>query len=133
MTGTMAPLAFVYDRCASRSARRQLDMRLMGCHAYADRMGWVLAAGSPWRDFGVDALAPHRPALGDLVAAMRAEAARRPVLLLVHDWGRLATDDTHRQRLQQCIVEAGGWTATSFGESDEHAARAITAGGRHDA
>ncbi|MCZ1006313.1 hypothetical protein O1L68_05635 [Streptomyces lydicus] len=127
----MAPLAFVYDRCASRSARRQLEMRLMGCHAHADRMGWVLAAGGPWRDLGPRPC-PHRPALGDLVAAMRAETCRRPVLLLVHDWGRLATDDTHRQRLQQRIVEAGGWTATTFGESDEPAARAIAAGGRHD-
>lgn len=124
----LAPLAFIYDRCASRRAQRELDMRLMGCHAYADRMGWVLAAGSPWRDFGVDALAPHRPALVDLVAAMQAEAARRPVLCLVHDWGRLATDDTHRQRLQQRIVSAGGWTVTTFDESDEHAARAVLMG-----
>lgn len=103
-------------------------MRLTGCHVYADRMGWVLAAGSPWRDFGADALGTSRPALAELVGAMQAEAARRPVLLLVHDWGRLATDDTHRQRLQQRIVEAGGWTATTFGESDEHAARAILMG-----
>ncbi|MGA5635099.1 hypothetical protein [Streptomyces lydicamycinicus] len=124
-----APLAFVYDRCASRNARsrRELDMRLTGCHAYTDRMGWVLAGGL-WRDFGADALAPRRPALAALAEAMQAEAARRPVLCLVHDWGRLATDDTHRFVLQQRIVSAGGWTATTFGESDVHTARAVLMG-----
>lgn len=37
-----APLVFIYDRCATRN-HRHLDMRLQGCHDYADRMGWVLA------------------------------------------------------------------------------------------
>ncbi|MEW2436737.1 recombinase family protein [Streptomyces caniferus] len=126
---TQAPLAFIYDRCASRDAcsRRELDMRLLGCHAYADREGWVLAGG-PWLDHGADALSTHRPQLSMLVGAMQAEAGRRAVLCLVHDWGRLATDTTHRLRLQQRIVEAGGWTATAFGESDEHTVRAVLMG-----
>ncbi|GAA2309815.1 hypothetical protein OHT20_06535 [Streptomyces caniferus] len=121
-----APLAFVYDRCASSRTRRDLDMRLLACQAYVDRMRWVLA-GRRWLDLGAHALGTHRPAVAALTEAMRAEAGRRPVLCLVHTWGRLATDDTHRLQLQQRIIEAGGWTVTTFGESDEHAARAITA------
>ncbi|MEW1753930.1 hypothetical protein ACIQU1_32320 [Streptomyces angustmyceticus] len=122
LLGTQAPLAFVYDRCASRQARRDLDMRLLACQVYVDRRR------PPWLDLGAHALGTHRPALAALTEAMRAEAGRRPVLCLVHSWGRLATDDTHRQQLQQRIVSAGGWTVTTFGESDEHAARAIALG-----
>ncbi|MFG3113350.1 recombinase family protein [Streptomyces sp. NPDC048197] len=122
--GDRAPLAFVYDRCTSRGvrARDELDMRLTGCHTYADGMGWVLA--SRWVDLGAEAMRTERPQLAVLLDAMRKERGRREVLCLVHTWGRLATDDTHRQLLQRRIVEAGGWTCTTFGESDHHSARA---------
>ncbi|BDM73640.1 hypothetical protein HEK616_71270 [Streptomyces nigrescens] len=123
-----APLAFVYDRCASRRmrARTELDMRLTGCHAHADRMGWVLAGH--WIDLGDHAMGTHRPQLGTLLDTMRAEAGRREVLCLIHTWGRLASDDTHRQVLQRRIVEAGGWTATTFGETDRRSVRAALVG-----
>ncbi|MGW7492220.1 recombinase family protein [Streptomyces sp. NPDC054786] len=115
MTGVMAPVAFVYDRCATRS-RRELEMRMAGCDGYADRMGWVLAGR--WIDRGDDALAKQRPQLGALLEAMREEAGRREVLCLVHNWGRLSADGTFRLALQARVVEAGGWTETTFGESD---------------
>lgn len=126
----MAPLAFVYDRCASRSPRpkRELEMRTMGCHAYADGMGWVLAGGGPWLDSGPDALTHHRPRLAAMLDLMREEAARREVVCLLHNWDRLATDHTHRLVLQQRIIEAGGWSATTFGESDRHSVRAVLVG-----
>lgn len=127
MTHVQAPLAFVYDRCAGR-AHRDVDMRLMGCHAYADGMGWVLAGGGPWLDRGADALTHHRPQLAEMLDRMRAEAARREVLCLIHSWGRLATDHTHRLVLQQRIIEAGGWTNTTFGESDRNSIRAVLVG-----
>lgn len=118
----VAPLALVYDRCASRS-RRELDMRLTGCHAYADRMGWVL--GGRWLDLGDHALGTERPAFGGLLTSLRSEAARREVLCLVHHWGRLDEDATHRLSLQQRIAEAGGWTSTAFGESDRRSRAAL--------
>ncbi|MFH8628436.1 hypothetical protein ACH4CC_00925 [Streptomyces lydicus] len=127
MNDAIAPLVFLYDRCASRN-RRDLDMRLIGCHTYVDRMGWALAALGPWRDLGPDALSTHRPELTAMTEAMRQEAGSREVLCLVHTWGRLATDDTHRLVLQQRIIEAGGYTLTTFGESDRHSLRAVLVG-----
>lgn len=116
MTATMPPLAFVYDRCASRS-RRQLHMRLEGCRHYAEGMGWAIAGS--WVDLGEHALTVHRPQLAALLTAMRAEADHHEVLCLVHTRDRLATDTTHRLLLQQRIFEAGGRTVTTFDESDQ--------------
>ncbi|MFG2287264.1 recombinase family protein [Streptomyces sp. NPDC048595] len=129
-TNTMDPVVFIYDRCASRDqrTRRQLDMRLTACHDYVDRMRWVLA-GQGWIDRGPDALRTTRPQLTAMLEAMQAVAGQRKVLCLLHDWGRLATDTTHRLIFQQRIVENGGWTATTFGESDRWA-RAVLVG-RH--
>ncbi|MFJ5678601.1 recombinase family protein [Streptomyces sp. NPDC093097] len=111
---THPPLAFVYDRCASRS-RRQLHMRLEGCRHYADRLGWVVAGC--WLDLGDHALSTHRPQLDTMLATMRTEADHREVVCLVHTWERLTTDTTHRQLLQRRIAETGAWAATTFGES----------------
>ncbi|MYT30916.1 MULTISPECIES: recombinase family protein [unclassified Streptomyces] len=127
MTVTRAPLAFVYDRCASRS-HRQLHMRLEGCHHYAERMGWGLAGR--WFDLGDHALSTHRPQLDSMLAAMRTEAGRREVVCLVHTWERLATDATHRQLLQRRIVKVGGRTATTFGDCDRPTRGAVLLG-RH--
>ncbi|MGG7569762.1 recombinase family protein [Streptomyces sirii] len=122
------PVVFLYDRCASRDllTRHRLDMRLAGCRSYADRMRWVLA-GPGWIDRGPDALSMQRPELVKMLEAMRATAGKRKVLCLVHSWDRLATDATHRLVLRQRIVEVGGWTATTFGESDWRRARAALA------
>ncbi|MDT0459631.1 recombinase family protein [Streptomyces sp. DSM 41527] len=111
----VAPVAFVYDRCASRSLR-QLEIRMAGCDSYADRRGWVLAGR--WIDLGEGALTEQRPQLGALLEAMYEEADRCEVLCLVHNWGRLSADGTLRLALQTRLVEAGGWTETTFGESD---------------
>ncbi|MDC7337839.1 hypothetical protein [Streptomyces lydicus] len=127
MSDEMAPLVFLYDRCASRN-QRDLRSRLLGCHTYVDRMGWALAGHSPWRDLGPDALSAHRPALTAMAAAMREARGYREVLCLVHNWGRLASDDTHRLMLQQRIIQVGGYTMTTFGESDRHTLRAVLVG-----
>ncbi|MGW8398551.1 recombinase family protein [Streptomyces lydicus] len=125
----VAPLVLIYDRCASRN-HRDLDLRLNGCHTYVDRMGWVLASGGPWLDRGADALTTQRPQMTVLLNRMRTEAPHREVVCLVHTWDRLATDHTHRLVLQQRIIEAGGWTCTTFGESDRYNLRSVLAGQR---
>jgi hypothetical protein len=121
------PLAFIYDRCAIHS-RVQLDERLIGCHAYADRKGWVLAGH--WLDLGDAAFDPARPQLGALLAAMRTAAPGREVVCLVHNWDRLAYDVQHRIAIQQRIALAGGYSVTTFDESDQRAREAL-AGDRH--
>ncbi|MFF7410027.1 hypothetical protein [Streptomyces lydicus] len=123
----MAPLVFLYDRCASRN-RRDLAQRLTGCYGYVDSMGWVLASGGPWLGRGAEALTTQRPQMTVMLDRMRAEAVYREVVCLVHTWGRLATDHTHRLVLQQRIIEAGGYTLTTFGESDRHTLRAVLVG-----
>ncbi|RXS85336.1 recombinase family protein [Streptomyces sp. TM32] len=126
MTAKMPPLAFVYDRCASRS-RRQLHMRLEGCRHYAKGMGWAIAGC--WVELGEHALAVHRPQLAALLSAMRAEADHLvEVLCLVHTGERLATDTTHRLLLQQRVIAAGGRTVTTFDESDQPTLSAILEG-----
>lgn len=110
-----APVAFVYDRCASRFVRH-LEVRLLGCDSYVDRMGWSMAGR--WIDLGEDALTAQRPKLVALLGAMQEAAAEREVLCLVHNWGRLSADDTERLAFQTRIVNAGGWSETTFGESD---------------
>jgi hypothetical protein len=127
MTPRMAPLAFVYDRCATRS-QRELDMRLVGCHAHADLTGWVLAGR--WLDLGDHALSTDRPQFAKLVEAMRKASASRDVVCLVHNWGRLATDDAERIALQKRIADAGGHVATTFNESDA-GAHHVRAGRAH--
>ncbi|MFH8573798.1 recombinase family protein [Streptomyces sp. NPDC017993] len=127
MSVERAPLAFIYDRCATRS-HQYLDMRLAGCHVYAARHGWVLRGR--WLDLGDAALGQDRPQLDSLLEAMRAEAGRREVICLVHNWGRLAHAVEHRIALQQRIARAGGYSATTFDESDQRAREALT-GARH--
>lgn len=126
MTPVAAPVALVYDRCASRSVRH-LEMRLLGCDTYIDRMGWTMAGR--WVDLGEDALTEWRPKLDALLDAMREAAAQREVLCLVHTWERLAADAEYRMSLRKRVVEAGGWTETTFGESDRRG-RMLLAGRR---
>ncbi|MFE1175668.1 hypothetical protein [Streptomyces sp. NPDC058773] len=126
MSGAPAPVVFVYDRCASRSYRH-LEMRMIGCESYIDRIGWSMAGR--WIDLGGDALTDRRPRLDALLDAMREAAVQREVLCLVHNWGRLAADDALRMSLRKRVVEAGGWTQTTFGESDRHG-RTLLVGSR---
>ncbi|WP_435602875.1 recombinase family protein [Streptomyces sp. bgisy130] len=125
MKATMPPLAFVYDRCASRS-RRQLRMRLEGCRHYAEGMGWAIAGC--WVDLGEHALAVHRPQLAALLTAMRTAEDCPVVLCLVHTGERLATDTTQRLLLEQRVLAAGGRTVTTFDESDLPTLSAILEG-----
>ncbi|MFH9420421.1 hypothetical protein [Streptomyces sp. NPDC017529] len=111
-----SPLAFVYDRSATRS-HSLLDLRLVGCQSYAAGWGWEVAG--TWVDLGDHALDLQRPQFGELLGAMWKQADHRKVLCLVHNWGRLAQDASVRLRLQNKVVRAGGWTATTFDESDE--------------
>ncbi|MFJ9417832.1 hypothetical protein ACIRPT_27285 [Streptomyces sp. NPDC101227] len=82
-------------------------------------MDWVLAGR--WTDLGSHALSTTRPQLAALLEAMRAESGRREVLCLVHNWGRLASTPVQRLALRRLVTEAGGWTTTTFGESDRKA------------
>ncbi|QRX91170.1 recombinase family protein [Streptomyces noursei] len=119
------PLAFIYDRSASRS-RRQLHMRLEGCRHYADDMGWPIAGR--WVDLGEHALTMHRPQLTALLTIMQTEADHHEVLCLVHTSERLATDTTHRLLLQQRVIAAGGRTVTTFDEPVQPTLRAVLLG-----
>ncbi|GCD45165.1 recombinase family protein [Streptomyces paromomycinus] len=110
------PLAFVYDRCATRS-HAMLELRLAGCRAYAERQGWEVAGW--WVDFGDAALGGERPELGALVGALGRQVVVRRAFCLVHHWNRFAHDAEGRLALQRRVAEAGGYSATTFGESDE--------------
>lgn len=79
-------------------------------------MGWVPAGH--WIDLAEDALTMQRPKLDAMLTAMREGVRRREVLCLVHDWGRVASDDSYWLALQTRIAEAGGWTSATLGESD---------------
>ncbi|MFF3273199.1 hypothetical protein ACFYWU_20075 [Streptomyces chrestomyceticus] len=116
MTGaTTPPLAFVYDRCATRS-HAMLEMRLAGCRAYAERQGWEVAGW--WVDFGDAALGGERPELGALVGVLGRQVVVRRAFCLVHHWNRFAHDAEGRLTLQRRVAEAGGYSVTTFGESD---------------
>ncbi|MFK8847703.1 hypothetical protein [Streptomyces sp. Ac-502] len=121
---TGPPLAFIYDRSATRS-HSLLDLRLVGCQNYATRWGWEVAG--TWVDFGDHAIGVQRPRFHDLLDAMRPQAERRKVICLVHNWGRLAQADEVRLRQQELVAQTGGCTATTFDESDERR-RAVLSG-----
>lgn len=110
------PLAFIYDRHATTYARGMLDLRLDGCRNWAARQGWEVAGD--WIDIGDQALTDGtRLQFNGLCAAIEQYASHRQVLCLVHTWDRLTRGDlAHYQRK---VKAAGGYTATTFGESDQ--------------
>ncbi|MFK8847193.1 hypothetical protein [Streptomyces sp. Ac-502] len=114
---TTPPLAFVYDRCATRS-HAMLEMRLAGCRTYAERQGWEVAGW--WVDLGDAALGGERPELGALVGVLGRQVVGRRAFCLVHHWNRFAHDVEGRLALQGRVAEAGGFSVTTFGESDEN-------------
>ena len=57
---------------------------------------------------------------------MRTAASSREVVCLVHNWDRLAHDVQHRIAIQQRIAQAGGYSATTFDESDQRARETLT-------
>ncbi|OKH97787.1 hypothetical protein A6A06_31980 [Streptomyces sp. CB02923] len=119
MTGdTTPPLAFVYDRNVTRS-RGMLEMRVAGCRAYAERQGWEVAGW--WVDFGDAALGGERPELGALIGVLGRVVVVRRAFCLVHHWNRFAHDVEGRLALQRRVARVGGYSATTFGESDEGA------------
>ncbi|MEU7431101.1 hypothetical protein AB0B07_09620 [Streptomyces sioyaensis] len=122
------PLAHIYDRAASRS-RTFLDLRLLGCRNTAVRHGWEVAG--TWVDLAdaaLDDLPAQRPEFMGLIAAMRTarESSGRPVICLVHNWDRLSRDGEHRTAFQRHVAGAGGWTATTFDETDQASHAAFT-------
>jgi hypothetical protein len=121
------PLAFIYDRNASRSTLL-LNARLLGCQSHAEHHGWDIAG--EWLDLGAHALDNTRPQFSELVAAMQSEATRRTVICLVHNWNRLTNDPEDRINLQQRVAQAGGHTETTFEESDARARNALTSESR---
>ncbi|MET9292622.1 hypothetical protein [Streptomyces sp. NPDC003077] len=113
----MRPLAFIYDRDAVRSCRL-LNMRLSGCRNYAERQGWDVA--DAWIDRGDDALSnSHRPQFDGLLDAMLEASQGRTVLCLIHNWDRYTHDLPSRVGFQQRVALAGGYTATTFDETDQ--------------
>ncbi|MEV5596964.1 recombinase family protein [Streptomyces sp. NPDC052496] len=119
MTGdTTPPLAFIYDRNATRS-HAMLEMRVGGCRTYAEQQGWEVAG--VWADFGDEALGGERPELGALIGVLRRMVVGRRAFCLVHHWNRFAHDVEGRLALQRRVARAGGYSATTFGESDERA------------
>ncbi|UNO42213.1 recombinase family protein [Streptomyces sp. MST-110588] len=117
-----APLAFVYDRNATRS-HRLLDMRLDGCRNYAAEQGWEVAGR--WFDRGDDAIGDVRPQFTALLAAMSDAVRDREVICLVHSWGRFSHDATARTTYEQRVARTGGHTETTFGESDAYVREAL--------
>lgn len=122
----LTPLAFIYDRNATRSTT-VLDQRLTGCQNYAKLRGWEIAG--QWLDLGDNALSDHRPELARLIDAMQARARDREVICLVHTWGRLTHDADSRIRYQMRIAQAGGHTETAFAESDARSVKAMASKG----
>ncbi|MFH8346157.1 recombinase family protein [Streptomyces sp. NPDC018045] len=119
MTGAPTPpLAFIYDRNATRS-RAMLEMRISGCRTYAERQGWEVAGW--WVDFGDEALGKERPELGALVGVLVRMVVVRRAFCLVHHWNRFAHDIEGRHALQRRVARVGGYSATTFGESDARA------------
>jgi hypothetical protein len=120
-------LAFIYDRCTT-GHRELLDHRLAVCREYAAERRWDVAGA--WVDEGDLALTgAQRPQMSALLRAL-ADAARtnRAVVCLVHDWGRLAHEPGWNSSMRYRIAQAGGWTATTGGESDMRQPRSATSG-----
>lgn len=116
---TPSPLVFVYDRNAGRS-RHFLELRIAGCKNTATRYAWEVAG--EWIDRGDDALddVPSlRPRFMEMAGQMAAATEQgRPVLCLVHNWDRLSRSSDRRAQFQRLVAVAGGWTVTTFGETD---------------
>jgi DNA invertase Pin-like site-specific DNA recombinase len=115
------PLAFIYDRKTSDTASSEgiLRLRLAACREWAQEIGYDTADGE-WVDRGDAALRmDHRPALEQLLDAMReARTSGRTVLCLVNDWDRLANLALPQIEFRRKIQSAGGWTETAIGEND---------------
>ncbi|MET9294907.1 hypothetical protein [Streptomyces sp. NPDC003077] len=115
-SAALRPLAFIYDRDATR-AHRLLDMRVDGCRNYAKRRDWDIAG--TWLDRGTIALSCDvRPGFSSLLDHMGKASPTRKVLCLIHNWDRYANDRSSRTIFQQRIALAGGYTATTFDETD---------------
>lgn len=92
MSGAPAPVAFVHDRCASRSYRH-LEMRMIGCESYIDRIGWSMAGR--WID------APRRR------SALETPVRRRPPSSAPRDRPAAAPSTPEAGRTTQTPVPAG--------------------------
>ncbi|MFB6983985.1 hypothetical protein [Streptomyces scopuliridis] len=111
------PLVFIYDRHAIPHARGTLDLRLEGCQNWAAERNWEIAGR--WVDLGDDALTDtHRPRFGELCTFMAELTGERTAICLVHNWTRL-TRTGDRAEYQHKVRQAGGYTATTFGEDDQ--------------
>ncbi|MET9880989.1 recombinase family protein [Actinacidiphila glaucinigra] len=107
---------FIYDRVTVPIASLLID-RLIACNAYAERHGWERKG--EWIERNREALtSDRRPQLEALIAMLRVQAGRRPVVLLVGEWDRLSTDPQARNKWQRQVREAGGWCETADGDSD---------------
>lgn len=115
----------IYDRCVT-SRRKLLDHRLAVCREYAAERGWEVAG--EWVDeWDVALTGAERPQLGALLRALGdAARTRRPVVCLVHDWGRLAHEPGWNSSMRYRIAQAGGWTETTTGEKDIRQLRSAT-------
>ncbi|GGZ62931.1 hypothetical protein GCM10010387_65380 [Streptomyces inusitatus] len=119
----VATHAFIYDRHATL-AGGLLEERLDHCRQYAERRGWTIAG--TWVDLGDNALSfHHRPLLDGLCTAMG--LASGPAVCLIHDWDRLNREGEYRIALRHRVLEVGGHTETTAGESDAAETRPLNA------
>ncbi|MGI5143715.1 MULTISPECIES: recombinase family protein [unclassified Streptomyces] len=109
-----APLAFVYDRCATTNLA-MLELRLAALAEYVEERHWRL--GGRFVDYGDDALIRDmRPQFEQLLAAIESHPGQER-LCLVFNWGRLSHDVEHRQTFTHRVLGVGGWLETLDGES----------------
>src|SRR5690348_4192326 len=116
------PLAFVYDRHATRT-RAILQLRLEACRAYAEAKGWPIVG--EWIDIGDHALLDEkRPEFDECLARLlAAHDGGQPVVILVHDWDRLSHDRAQRAIYSRRVELAGGWIETTAGQTSRPADR----------
>ncbi len=119
------PLAFIYDRHASRTIAVLL-LRLTACQEYAEEQGWEIAG--KWYDHGDHALLDdHRPKFDRMVRALEAahRLGREVVCLIIH-WDRLSRDDWNRRVFVRKVTLAGGWVETITGETSKDTSGRLT-------
>ncbi len=125
VTTTQPPLAFIYDRHASRTLAVLL-LRLTACQEYAEEQGWEIAG--KWYDHGDHALLDdHRTKFDRMLNALQvAHRSGREVVCLVFDWDRLSRDDGNRRVFVRKVTFTGGWVETITGETSKGTSGRLT-------
>jgi DNA invertase Pin-like site-specific DNA recombinase len=109
-----APLAFIYDRCATANTTA-LELRLQVCQEYVTKHGCEF--GGWWVDTGDQALTVHqRPAFDRLLDTMRSTPFGTPRVCLIHDRDRISRDAYASNIFTRRVLLSDGWVETCLGE-----------------